>query len=1372
MAANMLQQMGAGGPAPPRRPMSQNLQTMVYTSIVNNTLPYNGWQATVPANIRTGNVMNLISNTMLAMPQSDQPAVVNASLNYEADAFGKSPDKAQYDQKINARLQDFFRKRQANEPHIQNSLQQHMAQTQAQQMMMTPQLQAQMAARGMLQPGQQGFQHLQQQMQASPIPHQPQPQMGMGMQNPAANPMNPSHQAMQMGAQQMRPSVPYQQQQMLANAHRYAMTRFNQTAENEKNNLRMRLQGLPPQQLQQFTQNGQDPVIGYYQQQILKQLMHKQQMIQQPGVALNPELGHFSNAEIMNQQKAGLMAQEAGQMVVPASGGPGRNPTPQPNPQGLNQPMQQRPPHMQQQQQFNMQQAQQLKMDQAAQQSQAQIRAQAQAKQMQGQPGGLSGPIGVSQSPGMNTLNAPVPRPPVAMGQERPQPQMNPGNGPFGQNLDPRFNQNQRPQMGNNMNGNHNADAARNQMLRNVMASMGPEQQAALRNMPPAEVNKFLMMKARAASQMGGRPPSQLGQFVGPANPMVQFPPGTPMGQPMGMGAQNNLQIQQQLNRMQAANAQGRPQLPPGAVALMDQMDVPQKVMVMLHTQYVQVNWPPEIKKWGHLKQWVATNPGSPPNLPGILMGIQMQQFKAVMHARNGNNAILQQAGGKPPGPQPAPGQMPQQPPTGLENVTVTPQEIQSMRNMDQYKTWPEDQLRKYLITIKQQHKQKQQASQPQQPSQQPSQPSPNPATTPVPNSQVLGGPTGPQRLPNTGPEQTGSAAAARANKQPSNNNRQTPQQNASPAMPPKNGLKRPSSDDVVEVPNPSGTPVQRPQSQQPHPGANLPNFSPAQIANMSPEQRQKYEQMRNRQGQSSSLGQEAAAMAKLRQIAQEEHRLSAQEVMPDIPMTPEQYAHTCKTLLHIWSQMGKLGLAMGRWYALTLDDDRARTYFKMRMRLAKQMKDEKMTGLKPVLTMGPQHLESYKTLLEGMYRDLKSIMPKNNKQQGTPESTPQPGATAATPTAQPAPLNAANLEKNTQALSKMHQRSGSISDQPPPAPTTAQNRFSFSALSPHGQPSYAGKPAVTQDNLHLPPAHARKKARTGANASPQAQVNMLRVGDKQPSPEMQKRQQLAEVKLQFQCSEPGCDMHPMGFATDAALQTHMMEEHIKPRQDPEKFAIGSFADYLGLDVDGKPKVAIDNSNNVKSVPMASNLSRQGQNHPTAMPMARGSPMIKQESSTGSQATDAFKSAASKAVRQPTAADMFFGNTIDPQDLYHNMGLLESGGGGAISNMDVYRSITPNDTPESSKDSALSEPNSDVSEGVGLNVYLDLGMDEWEPFGGTHFGNSMDPAMDAGDFPAMGDQVGDHLIHWDDVHNDFNTEVKLDMSMYSLDTTC
>jgi len=174
----------------------------------------------------------------------------------------------------------------------------------------------------------------------------------------------------------------------------------------------------------------------------------------------------------------------------------------------------------------------------------------------------------------------------------------------------------------------------------------------------------------------------------------------------------------------------------------------------------------------------------------------------------------------------------------------------------------------------------------------------------------------------------------------------------------------------------------------------------------------------------------------------------------------------------------------------------------------------------------------------------------------------------------------------------------------------------------------------------------------------------------------------------------------------------------------------------LGLDSQGKPKKPVTNGQETgpsAGAKMVTNSSKQGQTPRTpagaATPMNRQNSMNRQPSANGAKPNPNAKDSSAKLQQgqkdsdkqsnQPTQAvlDPWEVATIDPNDIFQTFQGFESGAGGAISDMNVYRSITPNDTPESSKD-GISEPNSDISEGFNLDIALDLRFDEnWQPFG-------------------------------------------------------
>ncbi|KAH8159482.1 hypothetical protein CIB48_g8765 [Xylaria polymorpha] len=1410
MAAN-IPQMGGGGP---------------------NT-PAVGWHTSVSPNMRVGHAMNIITNAFLAMPTAENPGLVSTGLQYEREAFTKCPDKASYEAAILERVNELFKKRQANEQNIHNTLNaQAAARAQNQSQMMMSQ-NMQMGRMG--QPLQQGFQNLQQQMQPARINQQG--QSAIGMSNVNGLPMNPNQQVMQMGTQ-MRPQLAMQSgmanlsPQDRLRVNQYAIAKFNAVPEPTRSQYRAAIQQkFGPHVVAQLQQDNVDPLVYYFQSQIIQNLSkgqagvnqagmpmqaHQQQSMNQPVQQLaagpNGEFGPLANVEsIMNQQKAGLMAQEAGQMVVPASNGTGRNATPQPigSMPGPNQGAGQPTMSHQLPQQFNHQPAQQLKMDQRAAQTQAQIRAQAQAKQMQGQPGGLNGPGGASQSPAMNTLNAPVRRTPIGVGQTEGHPQMGQGNVPFGQ-MDPRFTQTgQRTPMGPN----------RNQLLHGILQQMPAEYRQQVLSQPQEKAAEMILRwnAARTTGPMAGRPQGPIGQ-LGPGNPvtqsMNQFAPGSNgLGQHpnlgMTMNQQNQFLMQQQMNKLRNANA---PQGPVDRNALMDNMGVPQKILESLRLSQGGVS--PDVKKWGQLKQWMAQKNMAQQHV-NQLLGFQNAQFQSYLKSNPAfaaANLQLAQSNMQHPA-MPLNGQVtPQmgQPTSNVAgsnpNITVTPQELQSAKNHERFKGLPDEKLRQMLFTMKlQAMKNRATGQMPGPPAQAPQVPQPGHTTTAPSPSQLTHGVVAPQRQQNSGPETSAASPTVQGR-----NSKQSQNSRAAPTVPAtttaKTGTKRPHPDDTPEVPNPSATPVPRQQPQQPQVGASsippqMPQASPEQLAAMSTEQRQKYEAM-VKSRQAAPAGQLSEEMLRLKTIGQEISQSEWKEHLPDIPMSPEQFRDTAHKIQALAVEMTKMSKLLTRWYAFARDDGRASLFFKLRTRLIKQFSDnDKMTILKDKFSIPQTDLDGMRVMLEGMGKDLTAHytpgMRKNPSQQNAPEPTPPQGVSTrqGAPAAQPAPLNAANLEKQTQALNRMHQRNNSRAGQPPPPPTTAQPPFSFGAQSPDGQPTYAGNPKVTQDNLQLP---ARKKPKTevkagagpnqngsSANASPQ--------GQKLSSPEMSKRQAATEArstKSQFRCVDQYCDFRSIGFPTPEALYKHTQEEHVKPAENPMKFAVDGLAEVLGLDANGKPKAVVTAGANAQS---PGDASKHAQTPPIkAEPVnARDVSMKRQSSMTGSKPNELIKTIAGKAgtpkpdsslkavdgatpvavaanggAALQAAIDEPMSTTIDPQELLSAVTGLETGGNGAILDMNVYRSLTPNDTPESSKDSAASELNSDVSEGVALNVTLDMGFGTWDPFALGH----EPPTLDLENYDSM-PAVPYPDFSWDEVNTDFDKPFALDTSFFSLEAS-
>lgn len=400
------------------------------------------------------------------------------------------------------------------------------------------------------------------------------------------------------------------------------------------------------------------------------------------------------------------------------------------------------------------------------------------------------------------------------------------------------------------------------------------------------------------------------------------------------------------------------------------------------------------------------------------------------------------------------------------------------------------------------------------------------------------------------------------------------------------------------------------------------------------------------------------------------------------------------------------------------------------------------MTRMKDSFSILPAEIEQARAMLGTMVKDLSDRFPDMFKKNGGSQTAPpQQSTTTQSSSAASAPLNAANLQQQQQQLNKLHQRSGSRGgSNTPAAPTSAQPPFQFGASSPHGQPAYIGKAGLTQENLHIP-ARKKQKPNSGAahgQSTPGSTASP--VVNKISSPEL-KRQQPVHLKPAIACLEPDCEHHNVGFENEEDLKRHTQEEHVKPLENPLKFAQENLAGMLGLNPDGTQKqgTAPELTAAPTGTKMAPTASKQGQTpnmKTSATPALASTPMNRQASlndaksnstsqlkvepskdTPGKTQNDTGKKSDDASASDAANLDPWVNATIDPHELLQGFQNFDSGAGGAISDMNVYRSITPNDTPESSKDSGVSEPNSDISEGVALDISLDIFDENWQPFG-------------------------------------------------------
>lgn len=417
-------------------------------------------------------------------------------------------------------------------------------------------------------------------------------------------------------------------------------------------------------------------------------------------------------------------------------------------------------------------------------------------------------------------------------------------------------------------------------------------------------------------------------------------------------------------------------------------------------------------------------------------------------------------------------------------------------------------------------------------------------------------------------------------------------------------------------------------------------------------------------------------------------------------------------------------------------------------MRVMAQFKDgEKLQFMKDRFTIAPQEMMQYRGLVGSILQELKQSAKPADQQQ-----PPQPNQAAPKPASTPQ-ANETNAAKATQVHNKLPQRPNSRGVQPPAAPTSSQPPFSFGAQSPDGKPIWAGPTQVTQEKLQIPQQKRRKTgpgpqtsspAGNSQNASPQT--------TKATSPELKKQEPKAAPKQPtFPCTVSDCEMGGPTFDSDAARKKHIEDFHVQPFENPRQFL-----EQCELEV----------------------REHLNQARPDeSMAMSNAGPMERQGSVTGGPTTQGAKptdnavngvpkpsdnapvgQAAMDMPPQQIADDLGVGSgTINPQSLFAPAFSLDATYGGVIANPSIYRSTTPNeDTPESSKDSGASEPNSDINETMALDIDIDFA--EYDGMlVDLNFGNETDPNYET--------ITDDMLVNMDSV----KSFQPLDMSLYEFE---
>lgn len=670
----------------------------------------------------------------------------------------------------------------------------------------------------------------------------------------------------------------------------------------------------------------------------------------------------------------------------------------------------------------------------------------------------------------------------------------------------------------------------------------------------------------------------------------------------------------------------------------MDSLPFPQPIIQSAHIP----NPPQGLKLWGHLKQWIKANPQ--PSLPMLkLLQLQKLHWKKLRQqqaqqtqAQGGQmpNGMPQQQGQPQQQtaqqmPQQGPPRMPGQPqPNGVpQNVMnlppITKIDIQRARERHPPFQHLQD-VQIASILTKHRQTQLQQLMQPgQNPQQQQMQMGQQPPGVQMPG-QVPVNQQRPQQVNMQGvPPQVPPQTPQRQPQQPMptqrpqqmqgapGQNRPAPQQQMAGQQPQK-GVKRPNSDDVVEIPNPNqqmqNVPVPQRQGQ---PGLQI---TKEQFASMTDEQKQKFLQMRQ-----SAQNNQAKAL-RFQQLLQED-RAAVPQLHP-VSMTQATRNRMVEKLTATNSKemFSRTDGLIRQYYFQTSDENGVKELMSQKEHLMRQFKEGtiKNRTFEPIdqFTISLDYLEkAMKNITEKYSWMMSMVNQKNQPVQPPQQAAPQP---------QPQPLTANHLRELQEQHSAARANRGKDSGIPP-APTAAQPPFSLRATSPQqrgqGTPVYAA-PGLKPEDLKLPPASKRQKKNQTTAPSP----SMTQKASVAASPQVSKTK---KEDLPYKCLTEGCEYQKKGFASQIDLDNHVADKH-KPAEeeiaDPLEYFLSNAATALGLNPDGTSKMqpaAAPTKPDVKATDMQRAASRQSNikadaSSKIATPATIGAtPMVKTASQIG-----------------------------------------------------------------------------------------------------------------------------------------------------------
>jgi len=997
------------------------------------------------------------------------------------------------------------------------------------------------------------------------------------------------------------------------------------------------------------------------------------QMSNQMGANQRQSNQEFDMNAITNQQMEAMRVQDQGATVVPASnnmngaqmnGFPGQNPQP---PQQQNAAMAQRQAEaaafqntMQRQHGLQMQQAQaqalahtQLEQQRQRQAAQARNANQLNPNQLlQGLNGGLNLPPS-SQSPGpMSMLNRPMhppgqPGPPTP--QQQPQnhvPVMTPRPGQM--NNDPQVSALLREAQQRANAVAHNQPLTEQVRMSMIPPDMEPHMKQQLMKVPDQHFRSIVQQHMQSLRRNNGAAPFQgLQPNQGPPNPLFnqQAPshpgmpnqmmgvnmgrPGMNIGQPMpGAGQQQAMGQRPTQTNQQARLASANQMLrqSPGIIQATDARPYPPNVLSL----QMKANMPPEIKTWGQLKQWATQNPAL---MPGInmekLMLLQVLHFQDIVKQQNpvtgGQPQPPNNMGGLAPSAQMTPNSAAvrtPQPQPNMANIQVTAQELQQLRQKlpPQNANVSDEHLRQYLVKQKvlarQQQAQAQQQHQSAMLAQQASQ------RTAQQQQSMPGQPQPPNRPPTAQSQHPQATPQAKAAAKP-------PPPASQPNGAANKGMKRPNEDTAEATTDapPTSTAPQAPAMVPTRSGAGL-NFTQEQMSKMTPtQQAQMRAQLLKAQDASNAAGNKAQPQQPQQTAALNNEEIRARMVDParvkafnqiidevekSIPprqfvqLPPQLRAPLQHSLKEQLDKMQKIEQALRVFHASYSGPETEgiiRQVAHARALVFQQINKQDGT-LHDQVTLTTEEFKTHMRAMISFWAKVTSRM--SSGQNAAQQRQPQQGANA--PMAQ---LNAANLK-----IVEQQQRQ----QKAPSAPTTDRPPFALGDQSARGAPTYF-EGAKTVTNLVLPDKKRTKLDPVSQTSTPGPKASPRIGTGKGHSPELTRQpppHKQAPPKPTFQCKAPDCEYSVRGFDTQAELDSHVGQMHVKI-ENPLQFALESMAEYLDVDQKtGEPRVDTNAARRpTKAAPTASRATQPGKPEQTApMPPNAGTPAGAQAAAT------------------------------------------------------------------------------------------------------------------------------------------------------------